>query len=187
MSRVVYIASHYNSVKGASLVLPSHLQSFGQCWCFCCVCTLCFPSLPLPLAIRCGRQCWEVINSPVPKIQGPTIHIKVPVRLLYGLTGPFHADDKSQRLPDEGCLRELAVEEGQFYVKMMDASVLCCCQCQQQSDRLHARYRRKDFIEVDALTLDKASGDEARLVFDNGAELILLDLVHLLQADRTVS
>ena len=54
-------------------------------------------------------------------------------------------------------------------------------------DRLHTRYRRKDFLKVDALALDKASGDEARLVFDNGAELILLDLVHLLQADRTVS
>ena len=54
-------------------------------------------------------------------------------------------------------------------------------------DRLHARYRRKDFLEVDALTLDKTSGDEARLVLDNGAVMIPLDLVHTLQADRTTS
>ena len=35
--------------------------------------------------------------------------------------------------------------------------------------------------------LDKALGDEARLVLDNGAELVLLDLVHPLQADWTTS
>ena len=40
------------------------------------------------------------------------------------------------------------------------------------------RYRRKDFLEVDALVLDKASGDEACLVLDNGAELIPFDFVH---------
>ena len=60
----------------------------------------------------------------------------------------------------------------------MDAPVLCCCQSQKQSDRLHAHYRCKDFLEVDALALDKASGDEAHLVLDNGAMLVLLDLVH---------
>ena len=67
----------------------------------------------------------------------------------------------------------------------MDAPVLRCCQNQQQSDRLHAHYRRKDFLEVDALALDKASGDEACLVLDNGAALVPLDLVHPLQANRT--
>ena len=35
---------------------------------------------------------------------------------------------------------------------------------------------RKDFLEVDALALNKASGDEARLVLDNGTELVPLDL-----------
>ena len=69
----------------------------------------------------------------------------------------------------------------------MDSPVLRCCQSQQQTDRLHARYRRKDFLEVDALALDKASGDEARLVLDNGAKLVLLDLVYPLQAERTTS
>ena len=54
-------------------------------------------------------------------------------------------------------------------------------------DRLHVRYWRKDFLEVDALELDKASGDEARLVLDNGAALVPLDLVHPLEADRTAS
>ena len=54
-------------------------------------------------------------------------------------------------------------------------------------DRLHVRYRRKDFFEVDALVLDKAFSNEARLVLDNGAELIPLDLVHPLQDDRTTS
>ena len=33
--------------------------------------------------------------------------------------------------------------------------------------------------------LYKASSHEARLVLDNGAELVPLDLVHSLQADRT--
>ena len=42
--------------------------------------------------------------------------------------------------------------------------------------RLHARYRRKDFLEVDALALNKASGDETHLVLDNGAELVRLSL-----------
>ena len=42
----------------------------------------------------------------------------------------------------------------------------------------HARYWRKDLLEVYALALNKASGDEAHLVLDNGAELIQLDLVH---------
>ena len=69
----------------------------------------------------------------------------------------------------------------------MDAPVLRCCQSQQQSDRLHACYRRKDFLEVNALTLDKASDDEARLVLDNGTALVPLDLVHPLQDDRTAS
>ena len=69
----------------------------------------------------------------------------------------------------------------------MDAPVLRCCQSQQQSDRLHARYRCKDILKVDILTLDKASSDEACLVLDNGAALIPLDLVHPLQADRTTS
>ena len=69
----------------------------------------------------------------------------------------------------------------------MDVPVLRCCQSQQQSDRLHARYRRKDFLEVDALALDKASGDEACLMLDNASALIPLDLVHPLQADRTSS
>ena len=86
-------------------------------------------------------------------------------------------DDETRRLPDEDRLRQLAVEEGRFYVQVMDAPVLRCCQSQQQSDRLHARYRRKDFLEVDALVLDKASGDEMCLVLDNGAMLIPLDLV----------
>ena len=49
MGRVVYIASHCNSVKRAGSVLPSHLQSSGQRW--CCVRALCSPSLFLPLAI----------------------------------------------------------------------------------------------------------------------------------------
>ena len=69
----------------------------------------------------------------------------------------------------------------------MDAPILHYCQSQQQSDRLHARYWRKDFLEVDALTLNKALGDEARLVLDNGTELVPLDLVHPLQADRMAS
>ena len=94
---------------------------------------------------------------------------------------------KTRRLPDEDRLRQLAVEEGQFYVKVMDALVLCCCQSQKQSDRLHARYRRKDFLKVDTLTLDKASGDETRLVLDNGIVLVSFDLVHPLQADWTTS
>ena len=69
----------------------------------------------------------------------------------------------------------------------MDAPVLRCCRSQKQSDRLRARYRRKDFLEVDALALNKALGDEAHLVLDNSTKLIPLDLVHPLQADRTAS
>ena len=61
----------------------------------------------------------------------------------------------------------------------MDALALRCCQSQQQSDRL--------LLEVDALALDKASGDEARLVLDNGTTLVPLDLIHPLQADQTTS
>ena len=49
------------------------------------------------------------------------------------------------------------------------------------------RYRYKDFFEVNALALNKASSDEACLLLDNGVALIPLDLVHLLQADRTTS
>ena len=45
----------------------------------------------------------------------------------------------------------------------------------------------KTSSKVYALTLNKASGDEARLVLDNGAALVPLDLVHPLQADRTTS
>ena len=60
----------------------------------------------------------------------------------------------------------------------MDAPVLRVYQSQKQSNRLRARYRRKDFLEVDALMLDKASGDEAHLVIDSGAALIPLNLVH---------
>jgi hypothetical protein len=37
-------------------------------------------------------------------------------------------DDETQRLPDEDRLRQLAVEEGRFYVQMMDALVLRYCQ-----------------------------------------------------------
>ena len=61
---------------------------------------------------------------------------------------------------------------------MMDAPVLRCCQSQKQLDRLHARYRHRDFLKVDALMLEKASGDEACLVLDNGTMLILLDPIH---------
>ena len=46
MCRVVYIASHCNSVKRASSVLPSPLQSSGQRWCLCCVCARALFSLP---------------------------------------------------------------------------------------------------------------------------------------------
>ena len=49
------------------------------------------------------------------------------------------------------------------------------------------RYRYKDFFEVNALALNKASGDKTRLVLDNGAELVPFDLVHPLQADQTAS
>ena len=45
----------------------------------------------------------------------------------------------------------------------------------------------KDLLEVDALALNKASSDEARLVLDNGAEFIPLDLAHQLRVDRTTS
>ena len=69
----------------------------------------------------------------------------------------------------------------------MDAPILRCRQSQQQSDRLHTRYWRKDFLKVDALELDKATGDEKRLVLDNGTVLVPLDLLHPLQADRTAS
>jgi len=96
-------------------------------------------------------------------------------------------DGETQRLPDEDCLRQLAVEEGRFYVQVMDALVIRCCQSQKQSDRLHACYRRKDFLQVDALALDKPSFDEARLVLDSGAALVLFDLIHPLQASRTTS
>ena len=92
-------------------------------------------------------------------------------------------DGETRRLPDENRLCHLTVEEGQFYVQVMDAPVLRCCQSQQQSDRLHARYQCNDFLKVDALALDKASSDEARLMLDNGITLIPLDLVHPLQAD----
>ena len=54
-------------------------------------------------------------------------------------------------------------------------------------NRLYVRYWRKDFLEVNALTLNKASGDEGHLVLDNGAELVLLDLIHPLQTDWTAS
>ena len=94
-------------------------------------------------------------------------------------------DGETRRLPDEDRLRQLVIEEGRFYIQVMDVPVLRCCQGQQQSDRLHARYRRKDFLKVNALALDKASGDEARLVLENSAALVPLDLVHPLQADRT--
>ena len=53
MGRVVYIVFHCNSVKRASSVLPSPLQSSGQRWCLCCVRALCSPSLLLPLAVVC--------------------------------------------------------------------------------------------------------------------------------------
>ena len=96
-------------------------------------------------------------------------------------------DGETQRLSDEDRLRQLTVEEGRFYVQVMDVPVLYCCQSQKQSDRLHARYRHKDFFKIDALMLDKVLGDEARLVLDNGTALIPLDLVHPLQADRTAS
>ena len=96
-------------------------------------------------------------------------------------------DGKTRRLPHEDRLRQLAVEECRFYVQVMDVLVLCCCQSQKQSDRLHACYRRKDFLEVNALMLDKASSDEVHLVLDNGTVLIPLDLLHPLQADRTTS
>ena len=54
-------------------------------------------------------------------------------------------------------------------------------------DRLHGCYWCKDLLEVYALALNKASSDEARLVLDNGTELVPFDLVHPLQADRTAS
>ena len=54
-------------------------------------------------------------------------------------------------------------------------------------DRLHARYWRKDLLEVYALALNKDSGDETRLMLDNGAELVPFDFVHPLQANRTAS
>ena len=54
-------------------------------------------------------------------------------------------------------------------------------------NRLHARYWCKDLLEVYALALNKASGDEARLVLDNGIVLIPFDFVYLLQANRTAS
>ena len=96
-------------------------------------------------------------------------------------------DDEARSLPDEDRLRQLTIEEGRFYVQVMDAPVLRCCQSQQWSDRLYARYRHKDFLKVNALALYKASGDEACLVLDNGAELVSLDLVHPLQTDRMAS
>ena len=96
-------------------------------------------------------------------------------------------DGETWRFPDEDRLRQLVVEEGRFNGQVMDAPVLRCYQSQHQSDRLHACYRCKDFLGVDALTLDKASGDEARLVLDNGTMLAPLNLVHLFQADRTIS
>ena len=99
----------------------------------------------------------------------------------------YFLDGETRRLPHEDRLRQLAIEEYRFYVQVMDTPVFCCCQSQKQSDRLHARYRRKDFLEVDTLTLDKASGDELRLVLDNGVVLVPLDLVHSLQADWTAS
>ena len=54
-------------------------------------------------------------------------------------------------------------------------------------DGLHARYWHKDFLEVYALTLNKASGNEVRLMLDNGTKLVSLNLVHPLQADRKTS
>ena len=85
-------------------------------------------------------------------------------------------DGETRRLHDEDRLHQV-----------MDTPILRCCQSQKQSDRFHARYQRKDFLEVEALALDKASGDEACLVLNNGAALVLLGLVHPLQADRTTS
>jgi hypothetical protein len=41
-------------------------------------------------------------------------------------------------------------------------------------------HRCKDFLEVGALALKEAAGNETRLVFDDGAALVLLHLVHLL-------
>jgi len=72
MDRVIYIASRCNSVKRASSVLPSLLQSSGQRWCLCCARTLCSHSLLLSLTIVCGRQ-HRWAGSPVPEIQGLTV------------------------------------------------------------------------------------------------------------------
>ena len=102
----------------------------------------------------------------------PVVHLaQLEHHVLYSLDG------ETRRLPDEDRLRHLTVEEGRFYVQVMDTPVFCCCQSQKQSDRLHAHYRRKDFLEVDALALYKASGHEARLMLENSALLVPLDFV----------
>ena len=93
-------------------------------------------------------------------------------------------DGEARSLLDEDRLRELAVEECRLDVEVVDTLILRCCYGQQQANGLHSRHRSKDFLEVDALTLHEAAGDEPSLVLDNGAALVPLHLVDPLQADR---
>ena len=72
-------------------------------------------------------------------------------------------DGEARSLLGEDRLRELTVEERKLEVEVVDAPILRCCHGQQQANGLHSRHRNKDFLEVDALTLDKVSGNKAHL------------------------
>ena len=85
MGRVVYIVCHCNLVKRASSVLSSPLQSSGQRWCLCSVCTLYSPSLLLPLAIVCGRQLADVLTKPLSRLRLTELKKMISMEGVLGL------------------------------------------------------------------------------------------------------
>jgi hypothetical protein len=69
----------------------------------------------------------------------------------------------------------------------MDAPAVVRCDGEEQTHGLQSCDRREDLIEVDAWLLHIALGDEAGLVLDDVAFLVMLDFIHSFEAYGAVT
>jgi hypothetical protein len=72
-------------------------------------------------------------------------------------------------------------------VHVMDLLALIRCESEDQPDGLHAHYRSENFFKVDVGLLHVPICDEAILVLDHCASLILLHLVDSFEVDGMVA
>lgn len=84
-------------------------------------------------------------------------------------------------------LAQLTIEERRLHVHVMDLPLELSGNGKEEHDRVQARDRSKDFIEINPRPLNVPLGDESGIVLEDAAVRVALELEDPLQSDGLVT